>query len=120
MDKVDTVEQALAGVTDGATLAVGGFGLCGLPSTWIAPLHRSTVTDLRIVSNKCGIDDWGLGLLLGDQTQGFAETSRNPQHLGQDRFHLRIGHLRPPLPARLPQQGRRRTAGAAINRMHPW
>jgi len=67
MDKVDTVEQVLAGVTDGATLAVGGFGLCGLPSTWIAALHRSTVTDLRIVSNKCGIDDWGLGLLLGDR-----------------------------------------------------
>jgi Coenzyme A transferase len=67
MDKVVTVEQALAGVTDGATLAVGGFGLCGLPSTWIAALHRSTVTDLRIVSNKCGIGDWGLGLLLGDR-----------------------------------------------------
>jgi 3-oxoacid CoA-transferase subunit A len=67
MDKVITAEQALAGVTDGATLAVGGFGLCGLPTTLIAALHRSGVTDLRVVSNNCGVDDWGLGLLLGDR-----------------------------------------------------
>jgi 3-oxoacid CoA-transferase subunit A len=66
MDKVATTEHALAGITDGATLAVGGFGLCGIPSTLIAALHRTGVTDLRVVSNNCGVDDWGLGLLLRD------------------------------------------------------
>jgi 3-oxoacid CoA-transferase subunit A len=67
MDKVGTAEQALAGIGDGATLAVGGFGLCGIPSTLIAALHRSGVTDLRVVSNNCGVDDWGLGILLADR-----------------------------------------------------
>jgi 3-oxoacid CoA-transferase subunit A len=66
MDKVATTEHALAGIADGATLAVGGFGLCGIPSTLIAALHRTGVTDLRVVSNNCGVDDWGLGLLLRD------------------------------------------------------
>ena len=67
MDKVGTAEQALAGIGDGATLAVGGFGLCGIPSTLIAALHRSGVADLRVVSNNCGVDDWGLGILLADR-----------------------------------------------------
>jgi 3-oxoacid CoA-transferase subunit A len=65
MDKVvPTPEQALAGVADGAVLAVGGFGLCGIPSVLIAELHRSGVRDLEVVSNNCGVDDWGLGILL--------------------------------------------------------
>ena len=67
MDKVGTAEQALAGIGDGASLAVGGFGLCGIPSTLIAALHRSGVADLRVVSNNCGVDDWGLGILLADR-----------------------------------------------------
>src|SRR5882724_5752738 len=67
MDKVVTAEQALAGISDGATLAVGGFGLCGIPATLIAALHRSGVSDLRVVSNNCGVDDWGLGILLADR-----------------------------------------------------
>ncbi|GAA2898300.1 succinyl-CoA--3-ketoacid CoA transferase subunit A [Pseudonocardia halophobica] len=67
MDKVLTAEQALAGIGDGATLAVGGFGLCGIPSTLIAALHRAGVSDLRVVSNNCGVDDWGLGILLADR-----------------------------------------------------
>jgi 3-oxoacid CoA-transferase subunit A len=65
MDKVvATPAEAVAGITDGATLAVGGFGLCGIPSVLIAELHRAGVTDLEAVSNNCGVDDWGLGLLL--------------------------------------------------------
>ena len=67
MDKVLTAEQALAGISDGATLAVGGFGLCGIPSTLIAAVHESGVTDLEVVSNNCGVDDWGLGILLSDR-----------------------------------------------------
>ena len=65
MDKVvSTPADAVAGITDGATLAVGGFGICGIPSVLIAELHRIGVTDLEVVSNNCGIDDWGLGILL--------------------------------------------------------
>ncbi|WP_275559235.1 CoA transferase subunit A [Streptomyces sp. 5-6(2022)] len=67
MDKVTDAVTALVGIADGATLAVGGFGLCGIPSTLIATLHQSNVTDLRVVSNNCGVDDWGLGILLVDR-----------------------------------------------------
>ncbi len=66
MDKVvATPAEAVAGITDGATLAVGGFGLCGIPSVLIAELHARGVSDLEVVSNNCGVDDWGLGILLG-------------------------------------------------------
>jgi 3-oxoacid CoA-transferase subunit A len=65
MDKVvSTPADAVAGISDGATLAVGGFGLCGIPSVLIAELHDTGVTDLEVVSNNCGIDGWGLGVLL--------------------------------------------------------
>ena len=65
MDKVvATPAEAVAGISDGATLAVGGFGLCGIPSVLIAELHRAGTTDLEVVSNNCGVDDWGLGILL--------------------------------------------------------
>ncbi|MGL5818710.1 MAG: CoA transferase subunit A [Phycicoccus sp.] len=66
MDKVvSTPAEAVAGIADGHTLAVGGFGLCGIPSVLIAELHRTGVSDLEVVSNNCGVDDWGLGILLG-------------------------------------------------------
>ncbi|HEY5835352.1 CoA transferase subunit A [Streptomyces sp.] len=66
MDKVvASADHAVADIAGGSTLAVGGFGLCGIPSTLIAALVRSGATDLRVVSNNCGVDDWGLGLLLG-------------------------------------------------------
>ena len=48
----------------GATLAVGGFGLCGIPSVLIERAARAGTDDLEVVSNNCGVDDWGLGLLL--------------------------------------------------------
>ena len=65
MDKtVATPAQAVADVPDGASLAVGGFGLCGIPSELIAALHDRGVGGLRTVSNNCGVDDWGLGILL--------------------------------------------------------
>ncbi|RTL70455.1 MAG: CoA transferase subunit A [Pseudonocardiaceae bacterium] len=67
MDKVLGADEALAGITDGATLAVGGFGLCGIPSTLIATLHALGAGDLQVVSNNCGVDDWGLGILLSDK-----------------------------------------------------
>jgi 3-oxoacid CoA-transferase subunit A len=64
MDKVVTAADAVADIPDGASLAVGGFGLCGIPSTLIAALLARGAADLRVVSNNCGVDGWGLGLLL--------------------------------------------------------
>jgi 3-oxoacid CoA-transferase subunit A len=61
----DTATAALDGlVKDGMTLAVGGFGLCGIPEQLIIALRDSGVKDLTVVSNNAGVDDWGLGLLL--------------------------------------------------------
>jgi len=68
LDKVlDSPDRAVEDIPDGATLAVGGFGLCGIPSVLIAELHRIGVADLEVVSNNCGVDDWGLGILLRDK-----------------------------------------------------
>ena len=65
MDKVvQDPAAAVADIPSGATLAVGGFGLCGIPSVLIRALLDSGVDDLSVVSNNCGVDDWGLGVLL--------------------------------------------------------
>ena len=56
--------EALADIGNGSSVAVGGFGLCGIPSVLINALLQASPTDLRVVSNNCGVDDWGLGLLL--------------------------------------------------------
>src|SRR3569623_2013162 len=65
MDKsVATPAAAVADIADGASIAVGGFGLCGVPVELIAALYASGTTDLRTVSNNCGVDGWGLGSLL--------------------------------------------------------
>ncbi len=61
---VASADEAVEDVFDGATLVVGGFGLCGIPENLIAALVRRGVKDLTAVSNNCGVDDWGLGLLL--------------------------------------------------------
>ncbi len=68
MDKVvRSAADAVADVATGSSLAVGGFGLCGVPSVLIQALLDAGVTDLEAVSNNCGVDDWGLGLLLRDK-----------------------------------------------------
>ena len=65
IDKVvASADAAVADVRDGATLVVGGFGLCGIPENLIAALVRRGVKGLTVVSNNCGVDEWGLGLLL--------------------------------------------------------
>ncbi|GAB4099205.1 CoA transferase subunit A [Sinomonas halotolerans] len=67
IDKVvATAEEAVADIGDGASLAVGGFGLCGIPVALIDALHRQGTRDLTTISNNCGVDDWGLGILLAD------------------------------------------------------
>ncbi|WP_043664794.1 CoA transferase subunit A [Streptomyces xylophagus] len=66
MDKTSpTAARAVADIEDGASLAVGGFGLCGIPSTLISALYRQGTGSLRVVSNNCGTDEHGLGILLG-------------------------------------------------------
>lgn len=65
MDKViQHAADAIGDIPSGSTIAVGGFGLCGIPSVLIAALLDSGADDLEVVSNNCGVDDWGLGLLL--------------------------------------------------------
>lgn len=65
MDKVvQTVDEAIADIADGATLIVGGFGLSGIPSMLIEAIEQKGVKGLHVVSNNCGVDDAGLGLLL--------------------------------------------------------
>ena len=60
-------QDAVADINDGATIAVGGFGLCGVPIDLIRATLELGVRDLRIVSNNCGVNDWGLGLLLSNR-----------------------------------------------------
>jgi 3-oxoacid CoA-transferase subunit A len=68
MNKViATAAAAVEDIGDGASIAVGGFGLCGIPSVLIGALYDSGVSDLATVSNNCGVDDWGLGTLLADR-----------------------------------------------------
>lgn len=59
--------DAIKDITDGATIIVGGFGLCGIPEKAILALRDQETKDLTIVSNNCGVDDWGLGLLLANK-----------------------------------------------------
>ena len=61
---LDSFEDAVKGIQDGATILVGGFGLVGIPENLIIALKNKGVKDLTVVSNNCGVDDWGLGLLL--------------------------------------------------------
>jgi len=62
--QVGSAAEAVADVRDGASLAVGGFGLCGIPQVLIDALLEAGVTDLETVSNNCGVDQYGLGSLL--------------------------------------------------------
>jgi 3-oxoacid CoA-transferase subunit A len=68
MDKTyGSPQEAVADIEDGASLAVGGFGLSGNPMELIRALHDKGVSGLSVVSNNCGVDGWGLGILLGDK-----------------------------------------------------
>lgn len=61
---VNSFTEAIKDISDGATIIVGGFGLCGIPEQAITALRDQGTKDLTVVSNNCGVDDWGLGLLL--------------------------------------------------------
>jgi 3-oxoacid CoA-transferase A subunit len=65
MDKrVANADAAISRIEDGATILLGGFGLCGIPENLIAALRRKGTKDLTLVSNNAGVDDFGIGLLL--------------------------------------------------------
>jgi 3-oxoacid CoA-transferase subunit A len=64
--RVATAAEAVAGIASGASIAVGGFGLVGVPIVLIRALLERDVADLEVVSNNCGVDGWGLGLLLAE------------------------------------------------------
>lgn len=62
--RVPDADAAIADISSGATLMLGGFGLCGIPENCIAALLRKGITELICISNNAGVDDFGLGLLL--------------------------------------------------------
>jgi 3-oxoacid CoA-transferase subunit A len=65
MNKVlANADEAVALIPDGATIMMGGFGLCGIPENLIAALRRRGAKDLTVISNNAGIDDFGIGILL--------------------------------------------------------
>lgn len=61
----ESAATAVADIADGATVAVGGFGLCGIPDQLIDAIAATSTTDLEVFSNNCGVDGIGLGVLLG-------------------------------------------------------
>ena len=61
---VGSAHEAVADIPGGASIAVGGFGLCGIPMVLIQALLEQGADELSVVSNNCGVDDWGLGVLL--------------------------------------------------------
>jgi len=64
---VSSYEAAMAGLKDGDTIIAGGFGLCGIPEGLIKQIKHMKTKELTVVSNNCGVDDFGLGILLKDK-----------------------------------------------------
>lgn len=64
---VGSYQEAMAGLEDGMTVIAGGFGLCGIPENLISEIKNKGTKDLTFVSNNCGVDGFGLGVLLEDK-----------------------------------------------------
>ncbi|WP_133468248.1 CoA transferase subunit A [Paraglaciecola marina] len=64
---VNSYQEAMAGLSDDMTVIAGGFGLCGIPEGLIAEIRHKQTKGLTVVSNNCGVDNFGLGLLLIDK-----------------------------------------------------
>tara|TARA_R110002060_G_scaffold51424_6_gene62383 strand:- start:32436 stop:33143 length:708 start_codon:yes stop_codon:yes gene_type:complete len=64
---VNSYQEAMVGLIDGMTVIAGGFGLCGIPENLIAEIKRKGTKNLTLVSNNCGVDDFGLGVLLPER-----------------------------------------------------
>jgi len=68
MNKVyNNADEAIADITDGMTLMLGGFGLCGIPENCIAALVKKNIKSLTCISNNAGVDDFGIGLMLNQK-----------------------------------------------------
>jgi 3-oxoacid CoA-transferase subunit A len=72
---VPAARDAVADIGSGSSIAVGGFGLCGVPEGLLQALLAGGATDLHVVSNNCGVDNWGLGLLLAAKRVSRATSS---------------------------------------------
>jgi 3-oxoacid CoA-transferase subunit A len=110
---IDTVEAAAALVPDGASIMMGGFGLCGIPENLIAALHARGTSGLTVISNNPGVDGFGIGLLL----QAGQVARMIASYVGENReFERRV--LAGDLDVELVPQGtlseRIRAAGAGI------
>jgi 3-oxoacid CoA-transferase subunit A len=110
---LDSFAAAVADIADGATLIVGGFGLCGIPEKAIAALREKGSRGLTVVSNNCGVDDFGLGVLLANNQVARMVAS----YVGENKVFERQ-YLSGELDVELVPQGtlaeRMRAAGAGI------
>jgi 3-oxoacid CoA-transferase subunit A len=110
---LDSFTAAVADIEDGATLIVGGFGLCGIPEKAIAALREQGSRGLTVVSNNCGVDDFGLGILLANNQVAKMVAS----YVGENKVFERQ-YLSGELDVELVPQGtlaeRMRAAGAGI------
>ena len=114
MDKVvASAAEAVADIASGSSLAVGGFGLCGIPTVLIKALHDTGADDLSVVSNNCGVDGAGLGVLLEDKRISLVQAS----YVGENKEFARQ-YLSGELEVRLTPQGtlaeKMRAGGAGI------
>ena len=110
---VASFASAVADIEDGATLIVGGFGLCGIPEKAIAALREKGSRELVVVSNNCGVDDFGLGILLANNQVAKMVSS----YVGENKV-FEAQYLSGELEVELVPQGtlaeRMRAAGAGI------
>jgi 3-oxoacid CoA-transferase subunit A len=110
---VASFAAAVADIEDGATLIVGGFGLCGIPEKAIEALREKGSRELTVVSNNCGVDDFGLGILLANNQVAKMVSS----YVGENKIFERQ-YLSGELEVELVPQGtlaeRMRAAGAGI------
>ena len=125
---VANADEAVADINDGATIMVGGFGLCGIPENLIRALVKKGVKNLHTISNNVGVDDFGLGLMLaaGQITLAQGQLRRREQAArrdGADRAHRSgadsAGHVRRAHSRRRRRHSRRSTRRRATARSSP-
>jgi 3-oxoacid CoA-transferase A subunit len=114
MDKrVANADVAIERIQDGATILMGGFGLCGIPENLIAALQRKGAKDLTVISNNPGVDDFGIGLLL----QGKQVKKMIASYVGENKVFEQLA-LKKEIEVELNPQGtlaeRIRAGGAGI------
>lgn len=110
---IATADDAVADISDGSTVMIGGFGLCGMPENLIAALVRKGVKNLHTISNNVGIDGAGIGLLL----EAGQIASHTGSYVGENDFAEKLmleGKLRVTLMPQGTLAERIRAAGAGI------